>query len=249
MKEFLIALQFLTTIPVKIRKIDEKKFASSMIFFPIVGCLLGLILIAIQFLFFSLGLKDFPVSIIVIISLIILTGGIHLDGLADSADALLSHKSIEDKLNIMRDPHIGTMGALSIISMLLLKIALLSSINPSLKIHAILLMCILSRWSLVFSIYLFPYARKEGKARVFKDSINLKIYLLATLIALGASIEFWRFQGLLTLAAVGGAAFGIGCFFKRQLGGNTGDTLGATNEISEIIVLLCFCVFEKIFSA
>lgn len=255
MKELFLALQFLTIIPVKVnpfgaaqklpRTDDENKLAASMIFFPLVGCLIGLILAGIQSLSSFLGFKAIPAAIIVIIAMTILTGGIHLDGLADTSDAFLSHKNKEDLLRIMRDPHIGTMGVLSVISALLLKIALLSSINPSLKISALLLMCALSRWSLICALYFFPYARREGKARAFKEKINPKIYLLATLITLAIAKGLWKSPGLLTFATVGLSAYALGRFFKKHIGGITGDTLGAINEISEIIVLLCFCILGK----
>ncbi|MFH1692353.1 MAG: adenosylcobinamide-GDP ribazoletransferase [Candidatus Omnitrophota bacterium] len=245
MKEFLTALQFLTIIPIKISKMDDNKLARSMIYYPIVGCLLGLILCAITLITSRIGCSSIAEAIIIIISLIILTGGIHLDGLADTADAFLSRTSKEKMLLIMRDSHIGTMGVLSLLSALLLKIAFLSTLSPALKIPAILLMCILSRWSLVFSTYIFPYARKEGKARAFKEKIHFKIYLLATLFTLGAAIEFGRFYGLIAFSAIGLNAYVFGYFFKRHLGGITGDTLGAVSEISEIIVLLCFCLLGR----
>ncbi len=243
MKEFLFALQFLTIIPVKVKKMDENKFAASLIYFPLIGCFLGALLAGVRLLASFLNLTTTSTSIIMIILLIFLTGGIHLDGLADTTDAILSRKNKEEMLGIMRDPHIGTMGALSVISILLLKIAFLVSIDVSLQTRALLLMCILSRWSLVLSLYFFPYARKEGKARLFKEKINLKIYLLATLITLVAVTELLKFKGLLIFTVVGGAAFLLGRFFQKHLGGITGDTLGAINEVSEVIVLLCFCIF------
>lgn len=242
MKEFLYAFQFLTIIPVHIKRMDEKKLGRSLIFFPVVGLILGGALAGILLLSSVLKFQMISTSIIVVVTLIFLTGGIHSDGLTDTFDALLSRKGKEEMLSIMRDPHIGTMGLLSIISSILLKIAFFQSIDPDFQIQALFVMCIASRWSLVFSIYLFPYARKEGKASIFKEKITPNIYVLSTLVALASTLEIARLKGIIALAVVGIFAFFFGRFFKKHLGGMTGDTLGAVNEISEIIVLLCFCI-------
>ena len=140
MKSLWLAIQFLTTIPINIKYKDEKELPHALIFFPFVGLLLGLILAGINHLLFILNFNDLLSNVILIISLILLTGGIHLDGLADTFDALASRKNKEEMLEIMRDSHIGVMGVLSIVSILLLKISVLSSLSPSLKIISLILM-------------------------------------------------------------------------------------------------------------
>jgi len=245
MRSFLLALQFLTIIPVKIRHLNEQKLSESIIYFPIVGLLLGLILLLANKLLFFLNFESFFINIILVILLLILTGGLHLDGLADTFDAFLSRKDKDEKLKIMRDSHIGVMGVLSLICIILLKIAFLSSINMSVKTIALLLMCTLSRWTLVLSMILFPYARQEGKAKVFIQGINLKIFFLATIITLCSVALVWQLKGLLVFLTTAISAYIMGKFIKRKIDGITGDTLGAINELIEIFVLFSICIIER----
>jgi adenosylcobinamide-GDP ribazoletransferase len=245
MKHFLIALQFLTVIPVKTKDISEGKLSWSMVYFPIIGLLLGLILVGINNLLLFLNFEQFVTNVILVISLIILTGGLHLDGLADTMDALLSRKDKEEMLKIMRDSHIGVMGVLSLFCIILLKIAFLSSIDASLKIITLLLMCTLSKWSLVLSMSLFPYAREEGKAKIFMQDINHKIFSLATIIAVVPVILVWQLKGLLIFIITAISACIINKFISNKINGLTGDTLGAVNEFIEVIILFCMCVLGR----
>lgn len=246
MVSFLLALQFLTIIPVKIKHINEKQMSESMVYFPFVGVLLGLILAVSDKLLYFLNLGTFATNTILVILLVVLTAGIHLDGLADTADAFLSRKSKDDMLKIMRDSHIGVMGVLSLISIILLKISFLSSISISLKTVSLVLMCILSRWVLVFAMFLFPYARQEGKAKIFIQGMNFKIFILATIIALICVVTIWKIKGLIILGIIAISAYIIGRFINNKIGGITGDTLGAINELTEVIVLFSICILERI---
>lgn len=244
MTNFLLALQFLTIIPVKIKNADENKMSWSLVYFPVVGLLLGLILTGINNSLLFLKFEQFISNIILIVSLIILTGGLHLDGLADTFDAFLSGRTKDEMLKIMRDSHIGVMGVLSLICILFLKIAFLSSISTPLKIITLLLMCTLSRWSLVLSMFLFPYARQEGKAKIFMQGINLKIFSLATIINVVIVILMWQLKGLLIFGITAISAFIIGKFISDKINGLTGDTLGTINELIEVIVLFSICIIE-----
>jgi len=238
-KKFLLALQFLTIIPIKIKSADDEEIAGSLIYFPIAGLFIGLALAGINGL---LGLLNFPrlaTDAVLIVSLIAITGGMHLDGLADTCDALLSVRSKDEMLKIMRDPHIGVMGVISIISILLLKIAFLFSLDPSLVPAGLILMCVLSRWSLVLSLFLFPYARQEGKAKVFSEGINSKIFILATIIAFVCALVTAGLKGLLILGIIALCACLISKLISKKIGGITGDTIGATGEINETLTLFC----------
>lgn len=245
MISFLLALQFLTIIPVKIKQISGKKIAESMIYFPLVGLLLGLALVGINNLLYALNFPQLSINTILVILLIALTGAIHLDGLSDTFDAFFSGKNKEEMLEIMRDHHAGVMGVLSIVSIILLKISFLYAINRSLKGIALCLACIFSRWSLVFLMFLFPYARKEGKAKIFIQGINLKILLLSTAVALISAIVIWKIKGLLLLLIIAACAYLIGKFISKKIGGITGDALGAVNEITETLTLFFICIIEK----
>lgn len=247
MTPFLLALQFLTVIPLKIKDVKEDKLSKAMIYFPLAGLLLSLILVGINYLSLFLNFAQITSNIILVVSLVILTGGLHLDGLSDTADAIFSRKNKEEMLEIMRDSHIGVMGVLSLISILLLKIGFLSSISISAKTIALILMCVLSRWSLVFSMYLFPYARQEGKAGVFMRGINLKIFILASFFTLACVITAWKIKGLFIWGIVALSAYIIGKYINHKIDGITGDTLGAICELNELFTLSSVLILTKIF--
>ncbi len=247
MISFLLAMQFLTILPLKIKEFSEQRIAWALAYFPIAGLLLGLMLVWLNTLLFVLGIPPLVVNIILVVVLIILTGGMHLDGLSDTADAFLSGKGKEEMLEIMRDPHIGVMGVLSLISIVLLKIGLLSSVSAAAKPAALILMCILSRWSVVMAMYLFPYARQEGKAKLFIQGMNLKIFVASLIAALIFSSAAWGLKGLLALAIIAACAYLFGKIVTRKIGGITGDTLGATIELTEIVTLLTVCIAQGAF--
>ncbi len=242
MSSFLLALQFLTIVPLKVKEVSEKNIAGAMIYFPLVGLLLGIVLSGINALLVTLNFSPLAVNIILAVALICITGGMHLDGLSDTADAFLSGKSRDEMLAIMRDPHIGVMGAISIISILLLKIGLLGAVAAPLKTTALLLACVLSRWSSVLAMFLFPYARKDGKAKAFTQGMNLKIFALSSITVLVFAFVIWQLKGLLTLLIATGCVYLGGKFASRKIGGITGDILGATIELTEIIVLFIVCI-------
>ncbi len=247
MNSFLLAMQFLTVLPLKVKQFSEQRIAWALAYFPIAGLFLGLMLVWLNTLLSALSIPLLVVNIILVVVLIILTGGMHLYGLSDTADAFLSGKGKEEMLEIMRDPHIGVMGVLSLISIILLKIALLSSVSAAVKPAALMLMCILSRWSVVMAMYLFPYARQEGKAKLFIQGMNLKIFIASLIAALIFSFAAWGLKGLLALAIIAGCAYLIGKIITRKIGGITGDTLGATIELTEIATLLTVCIAQGAF--
>lgn len=242
MPSFLLALQFLTVLPVKIASVDNTRLARSLIFYPVIGLMLGSALGGFHGLLAFSSLGPWVSAVIVTIALAAITGGLHLDGLADTADALLSGKSRADKLKIMRDPHVGVMGAIALMSVLLLKSSLIAMIGPGDSIRSFILMCVNSRWVMVMSLYIAPYAREDGKAKLFSAGIDAKIFVVATLIAAVCSFSALAYAGLAVMAAAGAFAYCLTFIFRRSLGGITGDTLGAECELAEIVslvVLIC----------
>ncbi|MCX5697831.1 MAG: adenosylcobinamide-GDP ribazoletransferase [Candidatus Omnitrophica bacterium] len=241
-----IALQFLTIIPIKIKQFDERKIAYSIMFFPIVGLLLGLVLSGVIFISLWLHLGEVSLTIFLVVLLVALTGGMHLDGLADTADALLSRKNKDEMLRIMRDSHIGVMGVLSLVCILLLKIALIYSLALSVKIVSILLMCMLSRWAMALAMYVFPYSRQEGKARLFIQGMNLKILAFATIGTLALAVIIWQLKGLALMVVIALSTYLIGKAIQKKIDGITGDTIGAINELTEVLVLFAILIIERV---
>lgn len=236
MKTFLIALQFLTILPVKIKsKISPEDFGKSLAFFPLVGLFIGVCLVVVRLLFSFLP-HLVGVAIILIIS-IILTGAIHLDGLADTCDAFYGNKPKEKILEIMRDSHIGTMGVAAITMLLFLKFTLLISIPQEILWKLLILMPIFARWIQVLACFSSAYVRKEGKAKYFVEFAANKEMLIATLFMLMAFVLLIAVKGIVLSFFSVLPIFLFIRYMKRRIGGMTGDTIGAASELSEISVL------------
>lgn len=245
MKSLLLAMQFLAVFPIKVKRFTEKDFARAVLFFPVIGGLLGLILAGANALLASTGFDSMAANMILVVLLVICTGGLHLDGLADTADAFLSGKPRDEMLVIMRDPHIGAMGAICVIAVLMLKVAFLSSINIGTKGPALILMCVLSRWSMALSVFAFPYARKEGKAKGFMDGADGRTFIAATIITILIVTVIARSAGMVLLAVTAVWTYASDLFIKKRIGGLTGDTIGAVNESSELVCLFAIAVTER----
>lgn len=247
MSNFLLAIRFLTSVPLKTEEtIDEERLSGAVIYFPLVGLLLGLILAGLNLMFTFFAFNPLLINAIVVITLISLTGALHLDGLADTFDSLCSGKDKETMLKIMRDPHIGAMGVLSLISVILLKITILSSLDLNAKNIALIFMCVLSRWSLILPVYLFSYARKEGKAKGFFGNLSFGELLFSTLAALLFACLIWNWKGLLVFTLVFVFTYFFNRYVNKRIGGATGDTLGASLELNEVLILFACLLVCKI---
>jgi adenosylcobinamide-GDP ribazoletransferase len=242
MKKTLLALQFLTIIPVSVENIENKELSGSAAYFPLIGLLLGCVVAAVLTLGRWVNFPEIPLSALIVVLLAILTGGIHLDGLADLFDALGSGKSREEMLAIMRDPRTGAMGVIAIVCALLLKTALLSALAWPPRIGPIILMCVVSRWAMVFLMYRFPYARQEGKAKIYLEGMNSGIFFSATAFTLGIAFLAGRLPGLAALVAAALGVYCAGKYLTKKLGGITGDALGAVSELTEIFCLIVLCL-------
>ena len=128
MRKFFVALQFLTIFPLKIRDIEEQELGQSLVYFPVVGAIIGLISVFSLFIFSSI-LPSSTTNVLILIILMFITGAIHLDGFADTCDGFYAGKDKENILQIMRDSHIGVMGVMGLIGILLLKFTLLENIS------------------------------------------------------------------------------------------------------------------------
>lgn len=244
MTSFLLAVQFLSITPLKIRNVDERKLANSLIYFPLAGLLIGMVLAGLCSVLFALHFYELTVAVVLAVALAIITGGIHLDGLSDTFDALAGGKDKEKRLEIMRDSHSGAMGVISIVCALLLKAAFIFSLRPQHRPAGLILMCVLSRWSMVEAMFFFPYARSEGKAKIFTNNINRKIFLLATGICLVLAVLIWQAKGLFLFVIAGFGAWLFSKLISRKIGGITGDTLGALCELNELAVLLSILILN-----
>lgn len=240
MKQFLIALQFLTVLPVKISEIKEKDFGKSLIYFPLVGAIIGVLLISALFIFGSL--PPLVTAALILAASIIITGGIHLDGFADTCDAFWGCKSKEEILRIMRDSRVGTMGVIGVVCLLLLKFAILTGIPKESLWKSLIMMAVFSRWTQTLACLISAYARQEGKAKYFIEYADRKAVLIGGLFTLALFLLLVGFKGLILFIISLFLVFLFINYVKRMIGGMTGDTIGAANELAEISMLL-FCLF------
>lgn len=182
MTPFFIALQFLTRIKL-VNQTDwsVEDFGKSVVAFPYVGLIIGLFL-AILYGILSLFIPRLPLILIIVVAEFLLTGGLHADGLMDTSDGLFSGREKERKLEIMKDSHVGSFGVVAFIFVTLLKWQLLAAI-PSAEFipMALIMMPLMSRWTMVFSIRAYPYARKEGMGAAFANYAPKHIMLYNTI--------------------------------------------------------------------
>lgn len=242
MKKFLLALQLLTIIPVKIKgSAGERELGRSTAFFPLVGAVQGIILVGANLLFSKFLPHDIA-SALTLIVLILTNGGFHLDGFADTIDGLAGGSTKEERLNIMKDSRIGAIGVVAIVLLLLLKFlcinALASHLAPP-SSYALFLLPIIGRWSMVPMAYWGDYARPDGGlGKAFAEYTGLKELLLATGLMLIFSVMLLSWHGLVYAGVLFIAAYFMTLFFKKKLGGVTGDVLGFQSEVSEVIFLI-----------
>ena len=237
MKQLLIALQFLTILPVKIRsEIKKRDFGRSLLYFPIVGMLIGILLSITAFLFGFL--PNLVTGALILVVSIFITGGIHLDGFADTCDGFYGSKPKEKILEIMRDSRTGVMGVIGVVSLLLLKFTLIVSIPKDILWKSLIMMAVLGRWSQVLACYTSNYVRKEGKAKYFIEYAGEREFLAGTLFTIVLFLVLVKLKGaiLFTLSLLPIVLFMS--YIKRKIDGMTGDTIGAISEVAEVAVLL-----------
>lgn len=237
MKSLFAALGFLTVLPLPARLLGTgEDLGRSLIWFPLVGALIGMVAAIID-LGLGMLLPPTVVSTITVLILLAASGGLHMDGLADSADGFFSSRSRDRMLEIMRDSRSGPMGVMAICGLLLLKVTTLAAVPAPLRMTTIVLMPLAGRTSLTVSLAVLPYARSTGGlAEVFRPT--LRVGLITAVLLTGSA---WLLQGppgLVTGGASLSAILLLAAYSKRKIGGFTGDTLGATCELTELIPAL-----------
>lgn len=237
MKPFFLALQFLTRLPVpSLADILPRDWGRAVLFFPVVGLLLGAILVGLQALLS--GAEPLLQAALLTVAWVALTGGLHLDGLADCADAWVGgHGNREKTLSIMKDPASGPMGVAAVVLALLVKFAALAALVKGQAATALLLAPLLGRAALPSLLLAAPYARPGGLGEAMAQALPRKgaMLLLALVAAAVLAAGGWKavLAAALVLLLVRGAAL-------QRLGGVTGDVLGAAVELTEAAVLVAW---------
>jgi adenosylcobinamide-GDP ribazoletransferase len=220
--------------------IGEEEVARAAGLFPAIGLLLGLVIVGVG----EIARPSLPPAIVAVglVSLLaILTGGLHLDGLADLFDALGTNGSDQQRmLAIMRDSRIGAHGAAAVTVLLLAKASALTQILEHRDVAALIVFPAVARWAVVPLIIFFPAARDDGLGAAFKRHARLTDLALASVFA-GVLVIACKRVIFAEFAALSGSVF-IGLLVQSRLGGFTGDVCGAVIEISEVICLLALIV-------
>ena len=235
---FTFALQFLTRIPLTLDGVlSGEELARSTLFYPLVGLIIGGLLSLLCWLL--AGHDSGVVAALVLIFWVLLTGGLHLDGLADSADAWVGgHKDPARTLEIMKDPRSGPAAVVFIVLLLILKFAALSVLIEAKAWLALLLSPFLGRVTIIALMLTTPYARPQGIASELYEKmprVALTGLLLVSLLFVVLVLKWW---GIVLLGAAGLLFYLMRSLMLKRIGGTTGDTLGAAIELMEGGVLL-----------
>ena len=168
----------------------------------------------------------------------VVTGALHLDGLVDTCDGIAGHKTTEERWQVMHDSRAGGFGIIGAICLLLVKYVSLNSLPESWLMATLVLMPVVSRWLVVYSIVAYPYARPSGLGKVFKQGAGWQQLTMATLIALVVSLTLFQLSGVVIMFGTWVIIVALAAYLKRKFSGLTGDTYGAINEVAEVGVLL-----------
>lgn len=243
-RQVLAAISFLTRISIAVRNpFTAKEVGQSARWFPLVGVMIGGAYVVV----FRTVSPLFPstvVALLIVTTEALLTGALHLDGLADMADGFGGGRTREDVLRIMRDHAIGAYGAVALVLLILLKTTLITTlIDRHCAVPYLVIAPTLGRWSTVLLNNLLPYARRsESDVANATGNINNFVgrpeLIVATLTALIVTpVLSWR-TGIASWMIVIGVSLFIARMCRRRIGGITGDTLGANTELCEVGVFL-----------
>ena len=242
--ELVAATRFLSILPLPARsslfatqaqQVTPRLILGSA-YFPLVGFVLALLLYLLAIVC-NLVFPHLVVAALLTVALVLLTGGLHLDGLMDTCDGVFGGRTRERRLDIMRDSRLG--GACA----LLLKFSLLASLaelNLHLLLIAFLTVLPCSRWAMVLALRVFPSARPGGLGATFRQMVTRRQLMIAGGMALLIATGAGHIAGTLVWLTTTGVALIAGAWFMDRLGGLTGDTYGAIAEISEVASLLVF---------
>ncbi len=234
MKRLILLIQFLTRIPINIHlDVTREDLSKAVIYFPIVGYIVGGIL-SLVYLSLNASIDQLILVFLIVMIQIVITGGLHIDGLSDTFDGIYSGREKSKILEIMKDPNVGTFGVLSILFAIGFKFLLLYKIENQI-LWVLLLMPVFSRVCVMIAAYKGNYARKNGLGNLFIEQVTKKqliIGLFFTMVPMYfvQSIYLGLFVNVLfTLWFVS--------YVSKKIGGITGDTLGAIVELNEVIFL------------
>ena len=219
---------------------SQKEISNSRAFYPAVGLLLGLLLVGLEW---GCGevFPDYLSAAVLLVSLIVVNRGLHLDGLMDTCDGIFGGFTPERRLEIMRDSQVGAFGVAGAAGILLLKYGALVSLlelSGSGIAWSLLLFPMLSRWSMVVALGAFPYVRSQGLGSPFHQGGIAWPTALAGVTAIAGAVLLGSIAGAGMFAGATLITWVLGRSVAAKLGGLTGDSYGAINEVIEMLALM-----------
>lgn len=239
---FALASSFLTVLPAPQIAPTPWVLARAIALFPAIGGLLGTLLGALG-LALDPVLPPGPAAALLLAAGAVLTGGLHLDGLMDTADGVLGGRTVERRLEIMRDSRVGAFGVAAGGLALIGQYACLAELAGLQRLTALVLAYGLSRWAMAVGLGLFPPARPTGLGAAFREGGGSRPLVVATVLAAVIAVTAGPL-GLAGFAVVAASASLGGRFLARRLGGLTGDTYGALAVVAETLVLYVAVAFQ-----
>lgn len=238
MLPFWIALQFLSSFPVRLPGMPTpEQSGRSLLFYPLVGLLFGIVLTAL-----STILQGAPLLLhaaLVLAAWVLLSGGLHLDGLADSADAWLGGFGDRERtLTIMKDPRSGPIAVVTLVMSLLLKFAAIVALIDQHHSFGLLLAPVIGRAAMLGLFLNTPYVRKGGLGQALSDHLPRRLSQQVLLAVFVGCVVFAGWSGFVALMVSIAGFYWLRHLMVRRLGGTTGDTAGAMLELLEMAVLV-----------
>ena len=242
---FLAAIRFLTVFPViQRREFSAEEVGRSSVWFSLIGLLLGGILVGVDSLLDG-HLEEPVINVLLIIAMAVMTGAFHLDGFGDTCDGMFLRRPAEERLRIMSDSRVGGFGVVGLCCLLLLKFAALGALPHDWRWIGLLVMPVVGRWTMVYLLFFFRYARESGKGVVFKKNVTWWRVALSTVIAAAIVAIAGGWGGVALMGAVGLIILLLAIYVNHGLKGLTGDTYGAANEMAEVLVLVLLPVIFR----
>src|SRR5665647_543479 len=240
--DFLLFFQFFTRIPInKSLNCDKENFRRGSIFFPVVGLFIGVV----QWLVYYILIKVLPInitSVFVVIIPIVVTGGLHVDGLGDTCDGFFSFKGDKYKIiEIMKDSTVGTYATIAVVFDMLVRYAAVCTVIE-INLPLILIATpIIARFTVVFISFIGKNAKETGSGNIFIGNIDVKRLVIAAIITISFGTLLIGFnQGIILIVSALLLSFLFNKFCESKITGLTGDTLGANNELVEILTMILF---------
>jgi len=239
MRGLLVALRFLTILPVG-RPKDSDDMSMSLMYFPIAGLMIGMGAAVLAGLLDGLVPTLVGASVLVIY-MVVITGGLHWDGVADTCDGVFAPRTRDERLAIMKDSAVGAFGLIGVVLGLLFYFTLIAAIHPGILVAIVLTVPVVGRWTMVLAIGLFPYAREEGIGGLFQK-LPIVIILTTTFVSLAVVLLVLSVDGLMLAAGAVALTLLVAWWISRSLGGLTGDIYGAMGVLGELVFLFAVVI-------